>query len=292
VEISLDCFPCFLRQTLEASRISGADEKMQKEVLNSVMAMLTDISEETTPPQIGWLVHETIRKATGNLDPYREIKRNHNEAVLKIETDLTDLINDSSAPLVNALKLAGTGNLIDMGPERSWTDVAEIFDGFMTKNSDYFDYQGFESFLRRSKTLLYLGDNAGEIVLDKILIKMLIQMTDLDITFAVRGGPIINDATMEDAEFTGITDMVRTIDTGAAFPGVVLEESSEEFLHSYHTADMILSKGQGNYESLSDERGNIFFLFKAKCPIVADKVGCGVGDLVLQKGRFLAEAFK
>jgi len=254
--------------------------------------LLTDISEETTPPQIGWLVHRTIREATGNLDPYREIKRTHNEAVLRIETDLADLINDSSSPLMNALKLAGTGNLIDMGPERNWTDVAEIFDGFMTKNSDYFDYQGFETFLRNSKTLLYLGDNAGEIVLDKILIKLLIQMTDLDITFAVRGGPIINDATMEDARFTGITDIVRTIDTGAAFPGVVLEECSEDFLHYYHTADIILSKGQGNYESLSDERGNIFFLFKAKCPVVADKVGCGVGELVLQKGRAFAEAFK
>jgi uncharacterized protein with ATP-grasp and redox domains len=254
--------------------------------------MLTDISEETTPPQIGWLVHKTIREATGNLDPYREIKRDHNEQVLRIETDLADLIDDSSSPLMNALRLAGTGNLIDMGPERRWTDVAEIFDGFMTKNSDYFDYPGFENFLRNSKTLLYLGDNAGEIVLDKILIKLLIQMTDLDITFAVRGGPIINDATTEDAEFVGITDMVRTIDTGAAFPGVVLDECSEEFLHYYHNADMILSKGQGNYESLSNVRENIFFLFKAKCLVVADKIGCDVNELVLQKGRAFAEAFK
>jgi len=254
--------------------------------------LLTDISEETTPPQIGSMVHEAIREATGNLDPYREIKKNHNEAVLEIETDLAKLIDDSSAPLLNALKLAGTGNLIDMGPERGWTDVAQIFDGFMTRQCDYFDYQGFENFLRNSKTLLYLGDNAGEIVLDKILIKMLIQMTDLDITFSVRGGPIINDATMEDARFTGIADIVRTIDTGAAFPGVVLGECSEEFLHYYHNADMIVSKGQGNYESLSDARENIFFLLKAKCPVIADKIGCTVGELVLQKGRAFAEAFK
>ena len=246
------------------------------------MGALQEVSLEATPPEIGWLIHKTIREATGNLDPYKEIKQSHNEEVLKIETDLTNLVKESSSPVINALKLAGTGNLIDFGPERQWNDIHEIFEGFMTKKSNFFDFPAFENSLKNSETLLYIGDNAGEIVLDKILIKLLLQETDIDIVFAVRGKPIINDATMEDAISVGITDIVRVIDTGAGFPGVVLESSSEEFLQHYQRADMILSKGQGNYESLSDKNENIFFLLQAKCPVIANKIGCKVGDLVLK----------
>ena len=287
MKISLDCFPCFLRQTLEASRISGADEKTQREVLNSVMRVLQNLPEKTTPPQMGRLIHKTIREAAGNPDPYKEIKQGHNEQVLKMEADLTNLVNESSSPLISALKLAGAGNLIDLGPERKWSDVSEVFEGFVDKNSDFFDYPTLENSLTNSSTLFYIGDNAGEIVLDKILIKLLLQETNTDITYAVRGMPIINDATMEDAKFVGITDIVRVIDTGADFPGVDLESSSEEFLHYYYKSDMILAKGQGNYESLSDENENIFFLLQAKCPVIAGKIGCRVGDLVLKARKNL-----
>jgi len=283
VKLSLDCFPCFLRQTLEASRISNADEKTQRKILNSVMEVLQDVSEETTPPEIGSLVHRTIRAATGNLDPYEEIKRDHNERILNIEGELMAVLDTSSSPLMNAVKLAGTGNLIDMGPERKWSDVVDIFEGFMDKESGFFDYSRFEISLSKAKTLLYIGDNAGEIVLDKILLKKLIENSVVDITFAVRGRPIINDATMKDARYVGITDIVKVIDTGADFPGVVLESSSEDFLNHYYNADMILSKGQGNYESLSDRSEPIFFLLQAKCPVIANKIGCNVGDLVLKE---------
>ena len=119
-------------------------------------------------------------------------------------------------------------------------------------------------------------------MLDKILIGLLIKEVDVDVTYAVRGKPVINDATMEDAKFVGVTDIVRTIDTGTDFPGVILGSCSEEFLEYYHKADIIISKGQGNYESLSDECENIFFLLQAKCPIIADKIGCKVGDLVFK----------
>ncbi len=282
LEIFLDCFPCFLRQTLEAGRIAGADEKTQREVLNSVMRALLEVSQESTPPEIGWLIHKTIREATGNLDPYKEIKKSHNEQVMRIEADLVNFINESSFSVIDALKLAGTGNLIDMGPERQWTDVKDIFKSFSSKKTAFFDYPFFEKSIKNSKTLLYIGDNAGEIVLDKILIDLLIKKVDIDVTYAVRGKPVINDATMEDAKFVGITDVVKTIDTGTDFPGVILESCSEEFLEYYHKADVIIAKGQGNYESLSGECENIFFLLQAKCSIIADKIGCEVGDLVFK----------
>ena len=282
VKISLDCYPCFLRQGLEASRIAGGDEKMQAEVLQAIMTALLNVSQEETPPHIGWLIHRTVREVTGNPDPYKDIKKFHNEQMLNMEAELVSLINGSSAPLIDAVKLAGTGNLIDMGPERRWSTMGEIFEGFTEKSTDHFDYDSFERYLKNAGTLLYIGDNAGEIVLDKILISLLTGNTDLDITYAVRGNPVINDATAEDARFVGITDIVKTIDTGADFPGVVLNSCSDEFLDRYYGADMILAKGQGNYESLSDESENIFFLLQAKCPLIARKIGCNVGDMVLR----------
>ncbi|MCD6486568.1 MAG: DUF89 family protein [Syntrophobacterales bacterium] len=282
MKIFLDCFPCFLRQALEASRISGADEKIQRDVLNCVMAELLEISKEKTPPQIGSMIHKTIREATGKSDPYREIKRHHNEQVLKMEENLSGLIDGSSSPLSDALKLAAAGNLIDMGPERKWNSMQDIFRDFTKKDTTHFDSMSFEKSLKKAGTLLYLGDNAGEIVLDKILIGILLRETSLDITYVVRGGPVINDAIMEDARFVGMTDIVRVIDTGVDFPGVVPEACSGEFLDYYHSADIILSKGQGNYESLSEEDKNIFFLLQTKCPVIADKIGCSVGDIVLK----------
>ena len=282
MNIFLDCFPCFLRQALEASRISCADEETQRDVLNCVMEKLLKISREETPPQIGSMIHSTIRDATGKSDPYREIKRIHNEQVLDMEGTLTDLIDGSSSPLSDALKLAAVGNLIDMGPERKWNGMQDIFRDFTKKDTTHFDYTSFEKSLKNAGTLLYLGDNAGEIVLDKILIGLLLRETRLDITYAVRGKPIINDATMEDARFVGMTDIVRVIDTGIDFPGVVPEACCGEFLDYFNGADMILSKGQGNYESLSEEDKNIFFLLQTKCPVIADKIGCSVGNIVLK----------
>jgi hypothetical protein len=250
------------------------------------MESLKHISDESTPPEMGWLVHKMIRDATGNPDPYKAIKRDHNECVLNIEAELTAMVDTSASPFANAVKLAGTGNLIDMGPQQRWSDVIDIFEDFINKASDYFDYVRFEQCLNKANTMLYIGDNAGEIVLDKILLKKLRERGVSHITFAVRGNPIINDATMADAEAVGITGMVKVIDTGVDFPGVLLESSSEEFLNHYYNADLILAKGQGNYESLSERNEPIFFLLQAKCPVIADKIGCRVGDLVLKDNNY------
>ncbi len=285
MKIFLDCFPCFLRQALEASRISGANEETQRSVINHVMTRLLDLSGNETPPQLGAIIHSTIRKATGNIDPYRDLKNLHNEQVLKMEDKLTGLVEKSPKPLHAALKLAAMGNLIDMGPERRWSNIPEIFENFTEKTPLNFDFQNFQESLQKAGTLLYLGDNAGEIVLDKILVRILLDQTNLDITYVVRGGPVINDATIEDAKMVGMTEMVRVIDTGIDYPGVIPEECSEEFLDYYRKADLILSKGQGNYESLSEEDINIFFLLQTKCHVIADKIGCGVGDIVL-KSRY------
>mgnify|MGYP003884294297 CR=1 FL=1 len=136
--------------------------------------------------------------------------------------------------------------------------------------------------MNRSKSLLYLGDNAGEIVWDKILIEELLDRFNIEIIYTVRGFPILNDVTMEDATFVGMDKVVKVISNGFDAPGTLLNRCSEEFLKKYEESDLILSKGQGNYESLSRENCAIFFVLQVKCPVIARDTHCHVGDLVLK----------
>jgi uncharacterized protein with ATP-grasp and redox domains len=144
------------------------------------------------------------------------------------------------------------------------------------------DLDGFRNAAAAAKDILYIADNAGEIVFDRLLIK---QIGPEKITFVVKGGPIINDATIEDAQAAGLTDLMKVIDTGDDAPGTILEFCSEDFQHCFEAADLVIAKGQGNYETLSNIDKNIFFLVKAKCPVIARDLGCEVGETILQKSE-------
>ncbi len=125
--------------------------------------------------------------------------------------------------------------------------------------------------------MLIIGDNAGETIFDKVLIE---ELLNLEIIYAVRSGPIINDATIEDVELAGLNRQVRLISTGCDAPGVIRTECSQEFLKIFDEADIVISKGQGNYETLSEEEREIFFLLKVKCPVIAKHIGVDSGDYV------------
>jgi len=142
------------------------------------------------------------------------------------------------------------------------------------------DLAGFAETISSAKDILYLADNAGEIVFDRLLIE---QMPLKKVTLAVKGAPIINDATMKDAEATGLTELVEVIDNGSDAPGTILEDCSEAFRQRFDEADMVIAKGQGNYETLSEADKDIFFVLKAKCSVIARDLGCQVGSLILQR---------
>ena len=146
------------------------------------------------------------------------------------------------------------------------------------------DVEAFSSAISQANNILYLTDNAGEIVLDQLLIE---QMPTERVTVAVRGLPVINDATMKDAEETGLTDLVTVIDNGSDAPGTLLEDCSPAFQQCFTDADLIIAKGQGNFESLNEVRKDIFFLLKAKCPLVSEHLGYPVGSLVLKRSNEL-----
>jgi len=278
----LDCYPCFLRHALEATRAVNQDEKVQKFVLTEVMEALKKMDLRAPPPQLAQVIHRRIREVTGIRDPYAATKAEQNAYMLDLEPMLVGHVQKSPAPLQQALKLAGACNAIDMGPTRNWNRLEELFDQLIKPSVGRFDLDALEGHLPHAKRMLYIGDNAGEIVGDKILLSILKQYKELDISFAVRGGPILNDATLEDATMVGIEKLASVISTGADCPGVILEDCSGEFREAFENADIILAKGQGNYESLEQEKG-IFFLLQVKCDIVARDLDEDLGKITLYK---------
>jgi len=282
VNTNLDCFPCFLRQALEASRMATEDESTHRRVLDSVLLILSDISLQTAPPEIALLVHRRVKAITGNPDPYKEAKRRQNDLALQYERSLSAQISDVSNPLKAALVLSAAGNSIDLAPDDQFPNIYERCFEIMSRGFAWDDYDVFYEKLAQSNSILFLGDNAGEIVWDKILIEELLNLFDLDIMYAVRGLPILNDVTMEDAEYVGMAKLVKVISNGSEAPGTLLNRCSEEFVSRFRKSDLILSKGQGNYESISRENRPIFFLLNVKCPVIAQDTRCDIGDIILK----------
>lgn len=282
MKTNLDCFPCFLRQALDAARMVTQDERIQRKTLDGVLSILLNVSVYMNPVEIAHLVHQRVKSITGDDDPYKEEKKKQNESALRYESTLSSEIAEMSDPLKAAMMLSAAGNAIDLAPERPIPDIYKEYMEMIGKGFAWDDYELLLKRLNRSKSLLYLGDNAGEIVWDKILIEELLDRFNIEIIYTVRGSPILNDVTMEDAHFVGMDKVVEVISNGFDAPGTLLNKCSGEFLKKYEESDLILSKGQGNYESLSEENHPIFFLLNVKCPVIAKEIHCDIGDIILK----------
>jgi len=257
------------------------DERIQRDVLDSVMEMLPKLSFHVTPPEIASVVHRMVKDVTGNPDPYKEVKKRHNQLALNLYPRIKEIVAQSDDRLLNSIKVAIAGNAIDLGVQGHVKDIEGSIHAAFSFKLIINNYDEFKERLMQCNFLLYLGDNAGEIVFDKLLIEEISMLKDMEIVFVVRGEPVINDATMEDAEFVRMGDKVRVIPNGSDAPATILSQCSPEVRQLFSEADMIISKGQGNYESLSRE-DKPFFLLKAKCPVVAGDLGVNVGDIILK----------
>ena len=226
-------------------------------------------------------MHRLIRRLAGDDDPYREVKERFNRAALALYPELKERVRRSPDPLEAAVRIAIAGNIIDFGINRNLqeSDVHDAIEQAMDAPLDKAALNDFRKALADASSILYLGDNAGEIVFDRLLVE---QMPVDKVTFAVRGSPVINDATMDDARAVGLTEIVEVIGNGSDAPGTLLESCSDEFRRRFEAADLILSKGQGNYETVSHIPKRIFFLLKVKCPVIARDLGCEVGTMLLR----------
>jgi damage-control phosphatase, subfamily I len=272
------CIPCFLRQAYEALERTDKDDAAKRKILKEVSLKLFKMSFDKSPPQIAKEVYALINKLTSIADPFKEEKKHSNELALKLYPELKKRVEKADDKLFEAVKLAAIGNIIDLGAKSTF-DIEEELKEDANQKFAIFDYDKFKEKLEQTDKILYLGDNAGEIVFDKLLITQLKK----PVIFAVRDKPVINDATIEDAHICGLDEVCEVISSGSDAPGAVLDLCNDGFLKIYNESSLIISKGQGNFEELSDEDKPIFFLFKAKCQAVADDLNCKVGDMILKR---------
>ncbi len=278
----LDCFPCIARQSLEAARLATDDENLQREILNSVFKILPDFPQDVSPPEIAVAAHRIIKRISGNKDPYKKVKEEFNEKALQLYPELKQKIDRSENRLLTAVKLAIAGNIIDFGVAGNNFDLVNTIEEVLSSNLAVDHFSRFKNNVLNASSILYIGDNAGEIVFDKILIEEIKNYSKADVVFVVRGEPILNDVTLEDAKLVGMYNIAHIISNGSDAPATVLSDISREFKKAFSAADMIIAKGQGNYETLSDIDKNIYFLLKVKCLMLARDIGSNVGDNVLK----------
>ena len=281
MKTTYDCIPCFIRQALDAVRFATSDEKIHEQVLRGVLDAASKMNMNQSPPIMGQYIHNLIRDLSGHHDPYKKIKDRFNNFALTLYPELKQRIQSSSDPMDTAVRMAIAGNIIDFGvnAELDRSVISDTIEQALSAQV-FGNIDVLCASIDSANNILYLGDNCGEIVFDRLLIE---QLPAYKVTFVVRGGPIINDATMEDARKTGMTELVTVMDNGSNIPGTVLEECSKEFRECFAHADLIIAKGQGNYETLSGSKKNIFFLLKAKCPVISGHMACEPGSFIVKR---------
>lgn len=281
MKVQLDCFPCFLKQALIALRLGTSDEVLQETILKEIMDYIKTADTFMPPAYTTTFIHRKIRQMLGK-DPFSSIKTEYNKIALGLYSKLKAIVSESKEPLLIASKLAIAGNVIDFGIFTS-IDIESTINRAMNNNLNVDDSKDFLKSVSETDEILYLLDNAGEIVFDRILIESLIE-NKKKVKAVVKGSPVINDATILDADESGLTRICEVIDNGSDAVGTILQWTSKNFQDEFNRAQMIISKGQGNFETLLNSRKNIYFLFQSKCQVVSKELGLSNGAMLLMKG--------
>jgi len=289
MQIFLDCIPCFIRQALDAARLSTDDKQIHEKVVRDVIILAKDLDMSQSPPVMGQKIHRLIRKLAGTEDPYIDVKKQFNNAALQLYSKMRTYIIESKDMLETAIRLAIAGNIIDFGVNSKLkeSELEKTISECLAAEFPDMQLKPFQQAINEAEEILYIADNAGEIIFDRLLIE---QLPIEKVTVVVKGSPVINDATMEDAVLAGLPQIVNVIDNGSDGPGTILETCSEAFVNRFEEADLVIAKGQGNYETLSDVDKNIFFVLKAKCPVIARDLECEVGEMIFRKSKTFRNA--
>lgn len=280
-----ECILCLFNQALNTARAVTDDRSVWTEVLHRLARQVPDIDLAQTPAAVSQNVYTLIAEITGCQDPFDEHKRTSNAIALRLRARLRDKVLRSPDPLSAALHLAAAGNVIDAGiGQASIDDIETALLQMLDAPFGISDLDAFRLEIFPGKRMLYLADNAGEIVFDAVLIEQLRRM-GMQVSVSVKSGPVINDATRTDAEAAGMSAFADILETGSNDIGIHFNRVSPEFLQALAQADVVLSKGQGNYETCDDRPENFYFLLKAKCAIVADALGVPLGTLVFRRSQ-------
>lgn len=273
-----ECYFCHNRTLEKLIDKFKPEAAVAEALIFSVQAMIAE-NREMTNPKLATDIHRMARRYLGSTDLYVEEKVTANEMLLEKYEEWKDYINRSDAPFYTAAKLSVIGNIIDYGAHSVSDDLLGQIEALSRKALTIDMTAALKDEIDRAERVLYLGDNCGEIIFDRLFIEA---MGHPNVTFAVRGAPVINDATLADAHGAGMEKTCRIISNGTDAPSTILEWCSDEFMDAFNHADVIISKGQGNFEGLVGETSyNIFFLLIAKCHPIAELLGVDVGDMVI-----------
>ena len=274
MHIKPDCISCILNQTLKVSKLLEVDETTAKAMLDSTSQILIQSSMQMTPPQIAKETYAQIAHITGVHDPIAKSKALATQMALNVDTSVVQTLHD-------AVKFAAIGNVIDFGAQTQ-LDLNATIQSHFHKAFGIDDFKAFETDLKQARTLVYIGDNAGEHIFDKHLIAMIHSLYKIKVYYFVRGRPIINDVTLKEASH--LSDVATIVDSGVPTPGFDLGYANAYSKALFEEADMVLAKGMGNYESLYNVTTRaLYYLFIVKCTVVSEAIQQPIGELIFTK---------
>ncbi|NMC79618.1 MAG: DUF89 family protein [Chloroflexi bacterium] len=281
MKTQLDCYSCLVRQALAAARFAGADENLQRKVLQRVMQELIQLDPESTPPMTSDAIHRVIREVTKNPDPYKPMKEQSTREALALYPKLKEIVRHAADPFETAVKLSIAGNIIDLAVSEEYNllgSVERVLEKPLTQN----DLPQLKAAIERAPWVLYLADNAGETVFDRLLIE---ELAPKRVIYVVKSGPALNDATLADAQAAGLDQVAELRTTGYNGIGIFFDKSSPEFVKLFDESQVIIAKGMANYETLSDSCDRVFFLLQVKCDTIGLDIGKPTGDLVVAQAK-------
>jgi len=280
----LECIPCIFNQLIDIVHFNELDDEQGMRIMHSAMDRMRDYDLlKGSAPEITALIHKDIREQIANNDLYYQAKRDSNKLASSLIERVENLVSEYKDPLKGYVKMAIAGNVMDYGA-RVRFDIEETVENILHSDFGVDHYQELAFDLKKERrTILYIGDNAGEIVFDKLFIQYLIEKYDHQITFLVKSEPILNDVLLEDAKEVGIDQVVPVMESGSTTPGTLYKEMKPEIKELYHSVDLVISKGQGNYETLPRDLTKTYFLLKMKCSKIAEVMGINLGDLLVHQ---------
>lgn len=274
------CFFCIARafeRLIDKEDLTKQDKEL---LMRRFIGGYQNMEQDFSAPLLSGEMHHALKQCTKNGDPYKAIKRQSNDMVLSMYPDLKRRVIESENPFETALRLSVAGSIIDYAVG-DYFDLWATIDQVLTCDIAIDHSLALKSAVQRAGKVLFLGDNAGEIVFDKILIETLMHP---QLTYAVRGEPVINDATMDDAVYVGMDHVADLIDNGYDAPSTIPEKCSAAFQAAFDQADVIISKGQGNLEGLLHKTDKeVYFLLMVKCKVIADALGVSKGDFIVKR---------
>ena len=275
------CVGCIVNQSFKVADAIRANEPLKEHLTASVIQSSKTFSFALTPPEIAADVYELMAQIAQKKDLYDEVKLHSTQKALSFIPSLQTLIDKAEDKLLAATKIAIAGNVIDLAAEVEF-DLALEIEKIFEIHFDDAQFLLLKKSLQDAKTLLVIGDNVGEHIFDKLFIETILQLyPTLHVSYMVRGCPIINDVTMQEATEAGFHELCELVDSGVNTPGFMYNRANERSQQLFDEADLIITKGMGNYECLSPApRANLCYLLKVKCGVVAASLQKNIGDIV------------